>query len=75
MTRPGRTTIACPDCEQPFTVAVSIHPRPDQQPDRSVLVDVKIDEEAFVREFTAHVMADAERHPSFAIPDDADSRG
>lgn len=56
MAQTGSTTTACPDCGRPFTIAVTLHPRPDQQPDRSVLVDVKLNVDA---EIVPRIVGDA----------------
>lgn len=73
MARATTVPINCPDCEQRFDVAVTLHPRSGTDRDGLVLADVKLDEVAFAEEFPAHVMADPENHPTFAMRDDDDA--
>lgn len=67
--------IGCPDCTHTFHVPVTIVRRhEDTERDGMVLADVKLDEVAFTAEFTEHVMADPENHPTFTTRDDSDTQ-
>lgn len=56
----GRIPITCPDCHQTFAVPVTL----------PIDGQVQIIAAAFEDEFTEHVMADPEAHPSFVIRTD-----
>lgn len=66
--------ITCPDCRRGFHCPVEVEPQPGTEQRGSVLAKVKLAVSAFTSEFTEHVMADPETHPSFVIyHDDSDA--
>lgn len=63
--------IACPDCHRIFRCPVEVESRPGTEQRGGVLADVNIAVSASASEFTEHVMADPEAHPTFVIKDES----
>ena len=60
----ARTMITCPDCDKLVDVPIVVTPRREPA---HVELRISVPEDEFAAAFAQHVLAEAERHPTFVI--------